>query len=943
MNPMLEYFQRVVALSPGTYFSVHYKTPGGIPGIAFQDFALAEKAALAWAKQGHDVYLGMGAQAKCEPDGTAIRQLTNTVFARCLCMDIDVKATAYASTQEAMAAYIAFRKWLGLPPPTVVVLSGTGGFHPYDRLSELITLEEHQKLSRQLSSAANEFGLKFDQKCTTDAVHLLRVPGTLNFKVNPPAQVVLHYIGNEIDINVMRKALANFKFTPASIPRQSSPNDDLRSGKIYNRAVIDQVAEDCPFIRETLDTGGANLKDEPQWHDMMALACHCVDPSVTAHRLCSGSQYYDHDGTEQKLEVAQRYREQNPTLGPPKCVALQGNGAPQCVTCPHLALNTTPLTLPFRQAKQLNGHIYLSDLPSGYFRDNENRICIEEVEEEGDKPERVMVFPYVLAPDSGYLEDSKPMRLTFTTWQGEEEVQKTVDASVFADRTGFSKAFLAEGLSIPYNLDKARMFFMHYIQLLQSRKATMIRVPPLGWTMQNDIMGFAYDGEFVTPKGKFPCQHPSKAIANYRAIGDVSVWKDMAQMVLTPDRPDLMVLAATAFSAPLVKMSGQHGYLLGAWSIASGIGKTTALILSQSTWTEPVLGGFTDTVNYTFAKCAELQDLPVIYDEVKGEQQTEDFVKLVFQMTGGKEKGRADRNGKMRETRTWHTNIPYAANSSIVSAVADKTQGTHASVYRMFEFEALDLPNKQQNFTTDMARLTTKLSDNYGGIGKIYAQYLGENYDGLRTKLLDFQTKLEQDLVAQQAERCWIAAISTTLCGAMLAKALGLAPFDVPLMKQFMLKEFWRMRHEQQTSTSDYSNPDAVYSELAALMAEKAKNTILLDRAWTLPKKPPKNYAKILNDRPHWADEIGIQISGNPLTLRIRETFFTKWCGEHKKPRTALANALEKLIGATRSQSRIASGTPRALQSEWVMVIPVTGTPLEDRCEYAIQHKDILP
>lgn len=930
MSPIQEYFQRVVALVPNTYFSVHYRRQGGgAPGRVYQDFASAEQDALRWVKGGYDVYLGMGAQKECKPDGTAIRKKINTLWARCLCIDFDVKSDTYASTQEAAKACKDFHAWLGIDP-TVIVRSGTGGFHDYITLSELITPIEHYKLSHQLSLAAQEFGLKLDFGCIVDLVHLFRVPGTLNYKTTPPSPVELAYAGNEADINLVRQALSRFVVTtPQSNPKKGTPNDDLRGGiTTHTRPTIEQVAEICPFIKETLDGGGVNLVDDPQWHAMAALSCHCVNSSKTIHRLCYKSEWYKYDDTEKKLAQAQSYRDQDSTLGPPKCITLQSLGAPHCASCPHLTLGTSPIAVPFLQTKQINGYPSLVDLPAGYFRDDDNRICLEETAEDEAKAERMIVFPYVLAPTSAYLEDGRPMRLTFTTWQGEEEVKKTFDTTVFSDTTSFQKAFLAQGLPINFHESKSRKFFMHYIQLLQSKRETMIKVPPLGWTMQSGVWGFAYDGEFITPQGKFPCQRPHKALAEYKAIGTDQIWRDIAKLVLTPDRPDLMVLVATGFAAPLVKMCGQNGYMIGAWSSASGIGKTTALLLSQTIWGYPALGGFTDTVNYTFSKCANVQHLPVIYDEVKGDQSA-DVVRLALGMTAGHEKGRSDRSGQMRETRTWHTNIPYATNSSIVSAIADQTKGTAASVYRVFEFQALNLPNANQSFATDMVHLTTKLSENYGCIGKIYAEYLGQNYEKLRDQLDKFQIKLAGDLFAEQAERFWIAAMSTTLLGATVAKALGLAPFDIPLMRQFLIKEFQRMRNDQRFSIGDYTNSDAVYNELGIFLEESRRFIIHTDKAWTTTGRPPPLYAKIFHDQQQYG-EIGIRISDTPQLLQIRDAFLGKWCQQTNRSKHALIEALKKLIPSTTIKiGRLTSGTRLLGHQERIIVIPTIGTPLE--------------
>ena len=124
----------------------------------------------------------------------------------------------------------------------------------------------------------------------------------------------------------------------------------------YTPVSIDEVAKHCPFIRNTLDAGGANLVGEPQWHELLRWLATPPSPSETAHKLCNQSPYYDWGGTEQKLATAQQARASNPNLGPPKCdhIAIERE---ECKTCPHLALHTTPLSVGFK-VQRPNGHAY---------------------------------------------------------------------------------------------------------------------------------------------------------------------------------------------------------------------------------------------------------------------------------------------------------------------------------------------------------------------------------------------------------------------------------------------------------------------------------------------------------------------------------------------------------------------------------------------------------
>ena len=258
-----------------------------------------------------------------------------------------------------------------LPAPNVIVGSGNGGWHIYWTLDTEIDRAEFLNLARRLVAAAVEYGLIFDRQCTVDATRLLRPPGTWNFKYAtdeaPAKPVTLDYIRKEhIALGAITKALSRWKpiaDNPAGKVASSKgarggvdarglsldENDDLTGGmkKEYTPAKIDDVALYCAVVKNALEAGGANLVGEPQWHDMIALACHTDNPSETAHRLSNKNPHYDYADTEKKLAIAQQARATNPNLGPPKCehFAIERE---ECKTCPYLAMNTTPLSVAFK-------------------------------------------------------------------------------------------------------------------------------------------------------------------------------------------------------------------------------------------------------------------------------------------------------------------------------------------------------------------------------------------------------------------------------------------------------------------------------------------------------------------------------------------------------------------------------------------------------------------
>ena len=89
----------------------------------------------------------------------AIRKHNNIVSFKSIYLDIDVgKAGAYATTEDAFAALDDFCRTVGLPVPTMEVLSGCGGLHVYWCTDEPIPFENWVPLAKALRDAALAYG-----------------------------------------------------------------------------------------------------------------------------------------------------------------------------------------------------------------------------------------------------------------------------------------------------------------------------------------------------------------------------------------------------------------------------------------------------------------------------------------------------------------------------------------------------------------------------------------------------------------------------------------------------------------------------------------------------------------------------------------------------------------------------------------------------------------
>ena len=983
---IFKYLNKVAPVSESTWITVHRRVfiPGKpdpiFPGNAHRTVHGATKDAWYWASKGHCVYISQGMYRNPGQPGhpypRADRTYPNLVACKNLYLDVDVKVIGgYASTAEVAAAVKGFLVWAKLPPPTVIVGSGSGGWHIYWTMNVPVDRAEHANMAGKLIAAGVEYGLLFDRQCTRDATRLLRVAGTWNFKhantndptIPPherihPTDVTLEYCGQDhVDTDLLKNSLSRWKATlthesksivvAGGVDARGLPLDelsDLTGGmkKDYAPVNVDEAAKHCAFLRETLETGGAGYA-EPLWKYSLALAARCEEPEATAHRLSRGYAEYDPVATENKLA-------QGHGAGPPMCGTIS-QLATQCATCPHLDLGTTPLAVGFKQPT--NGHTHALaraaipagaaaiELPYSYYQDNTRRV-FKTVADNGKPADALMVFEYPLLAGA-MLEAGKPFQFVFDTIQGEKQVTKRFDTTIVSDSTSFAKAFAAEGLTINVKPDLPRAFVSSYISQLQRKEDTLITVPAFGWSLdRNKDMGFAFAGDFVSPAGTARCARPEIGTENYRVMGDEQVWIDLMKLIVTPDRPDLACMVASSFAAPLISLTGESGVLMGVTSSASGIGKSTALLGGQTVWSSPVVGGLSDTVNYTFSKCATLRHLPVFYDEIKGEPQLKTMTQIAFQLTRGQEKGRSDRSGKMRKVHEFKTLCGYAANGSIVDGVREEDKGTDASWLRMFEMKGVIIKNETPNFKSKVNDLLVGLSLNHGGIGRRYATYLGQNYQKIYTSLANTKAQFGQLLEADpKVERFWIAAMASTMLAANIANSLGVITFPLVEMGQFMFSEFRRMKLEMAEDPSDYSKDNALRMTIGAFLNEKQpRNMIKLDKTWMNPTRPPKGYANILNDKNDNAwGKLEVQVSGDPLMLRISDAALGEWCDKTKRPKNILVSQMKNKLGAKMSTGMIGSGSRMAGARENVWVIKATGTIIEEDLEYGIHNKFLPP
>ena len=389
------------------------------------------------------------------------------------------------------------------------------------------------------------------------------------------------------------------------------------------------------------------------------------------------------------------------------------------------------------------------------------------------------------------------------------------------------------------------------------------------------------------------------------------MWKQAARLVTDQRRPALDAIIAAGFGAPLVSLTGHNGLVLSSYSPESGVGKSTAMQVAQAIWGNPVsaMASLDDTGNFVNARLGVLRHLPMLYDELKLEEQTQKFVTMVFGMGQGKTKGRLSRAAVAQQVDTFSTLMIAASNNSLAEYIADHTKMTTAGLYRVFEFKV------ERNVTGDgmvnggMAQsMIGTLRANFGRAGLVYAEFLGQNAKTVKEQVAKAMENIFDVLGATTDERFWVGTITVTLMGAKFSNQLGLTTIDIPRLSAFLVDQFYKLRTKGGHSTTDITKSGTLADYVSDYVNTRRQQTITTDTIWRQASRPPASYrVTVMNNASPLQGRISVHAAKTDLILRISLSDFKAWLKEKRGvPSSTLVDQIINMLPAKIVQSRIA-------------------------------------
>jgi hypothetical protein len=770
---------------------------------------------------GWNVFFGV---AKYASD--ANRKKSNVKALKAFWLDIDcgpTKAVAdpktgrpggYVDQATGLAALRKFCKHVGLPKP-IIVNSGRG-LHVYWPLAQEVAPADWEPVAERLRDLCIANDLYVDA-VVFETARILRIPGTYNFKDDPPTQVVVMTEGQPTDFDDFKRTLGVKPRTtmPAAIPtgRLTALGQMLQDSmgksfaKIMRRSAKgDGCAQllDCYQNRATLS--------EARWFDALSVAKFCKDKDKSIQMLSAGHPDYDPGKTVQKIAHIQ---------GPHNCATFERNNPGLCAGCPHFGKIKNPIVLgmevkaasedEYAKAQFVNETtgavetITIPPYPNPFYWGENGGIWRKPLLPEGDP-----VFVYhrhLYVTKRMYdpvLHDVLVMRLHLPNDGVREFI---VPATKAFDKNELRKTLSGYGVSC--NNSQFNLICEYLIiainQLQDEEKADIMRTQ-FGWA-DNDSKFIVGTKEY-TPDGVFysPPSSATESIAEHLGeVGDFEKWKEVFNLYGTPGLEAHAFAALTAFGAPLLKFTGQSGAAINVIHPNSGTGKTTILHMCNSVWGNPkeLCSTQKDTDNARIHKMGVHNNLPFCVDEITNMASLA-FSDLIYAASNGKGKDRMEASGnKLRANTTkWQTISLFSSNAAFYEKLTGPKSTPDGEMMRLIEYKidytnALDVSHAKEMFDH-------QLLNNYGHAGGLYAQWLVRNKEEAEDTVRSIQIKIDRELKLTQRERFWSAQVASNITGGLIAvRALKLMDWDMQRIYDWACKMIIALREDVKPPVTD--------------------------------------------------------------------------------------------------------------------------------------------
>lgn len=704
-----------------------------------------------------------------------------------------------------------FCKLIGLPKP-VIVNSGRG-IHVYWPLTNEITRAEWEPVAERLRELCVTHDFHIDGK-VFEVARVLRIPGTYNFKDEPPGLVEVLNYAPAIEYEVLKKLLGVKKLV--EIPPKRELTELAKSMLDSSVASFSKI-----MVRSANGTGCAQLLDcyenratlsEPRWFDALSIAKFCIDKNTAIHKLSEGYHDYDPIVTEQKVEHIG---------GAHSCIEFEKSNPGGCDGCPHKGRIKTPIQLGkeiLEATKEDNnvedeeGDEYtIPKYPYPFFRGKTGGIFLTPLKDELDP---ILVYEHDLYVVKRMKDPILGDVIVLRVHMPKDGVKEFVVSNVTViDGNELHKSLASFGIMPSANKAKHLSEFIRAsIRELQFKKRAEHMRLQFGWA--DDESKFIIGDREITRDGVFhspPSNATKEMAAHLQPAGTFEKWKEVFALYGKPGLEGHAFATLTAFGSPLLRFFNLNGAIINIIHPSSGTGKSTILHMCNSVYGNPEKMGsmWRDTLNAKTMRLGILNNLPNTVDEMTN-MSANDFSTLAYNMSQGRGRDRvkASANEMRLNLTTWQSISLASSNASFYEKISAAKSSADGEMMRLLEFNidynnVLDMSFAKQMFDH-------QLKENYGHAGGIYAEWLVNNLEEAKNTALTVQEKIDRELKLSQKERFWSAILAANITGGLIAKNIGLIDWDMKAIYKWATTMLSSIRAEV---SPEASNPVGIVGD----------------------------------------------------------------------------------------------------------------------------------
>lgn len=894
----------------------------------FDNLEELQEQAERYDARGFDTYFGL---ATFKP-GTTNRYANLALQMRALFLDLDcgeIKANppdggppkGYIDQETALKALRGFCKGYGLPRP-LVVNSGRG-VHVYWTLDKPALAHEWEPVARALKVACESRGLLADPAVTADAARILRIPGTHNYKADPPEQVEV-WSGADDAAPVSLADMAELldagppKLRPSPgassvMERMSAVQQQLSKNltSSFKRIVVRTMADDgCAQIGEMIRRPAS--VDEPTWRAGLSIAAHCSDADKAIHAISKGHPEYDPEEAEEK---ARRIK------GPYTCVKFDEYRPGICEGCPHWGnikspivlgkeLSTAPEepvtmevldrdtgivkeyeipTLPKPYKRGVNGGIYKvvedeegEDFVLVYSRD---LYVVRRVFDYSDNVESVLMRLHL--PKDGVREFTVPLKSIHST------------QTLMAELANHGVA--ARGTK---QWDAIGYYIVDWINELQETASATMARRQFGWTedMGSFLLG---DRDYVVGgvvRNNAPTPATQSYMSAFRPKGTLDEWKELIEAYNQPGLEVYQLVMAASFGSALMAFYPDAGltvHLNG----STGYGKSTLQLAAMSVWGSPEVLAMADkdTDNSKYLRMEMMKNLPVVFDEMTNTPPVS-VSDLLYAVTQGRQKNRMTSGANAERTRgeAWSLIAISSGNASFYDKLDVIKVDNEAEKVRVLELRMDRLvPKGVRPFAKNFEKRIKR--ECYGRAGDEFIKYVVNHQSEVYEMLMQVQAKLVDRTNMEDKDRFLRTGLTCTMTAALIAKRLGLVGFDTKVLFDFAVK---LVEKRQAELAGAKQTPDDI---LTAYMTENTDRILRINS--TQRKGAEGDHELVVPDAVARGEMVARYEPDKKLVYLLPRPL-RKWCSDRQINYEGFLNELAEVRTVKRNQRvRLERGT----------------------------------